>query len=128
MRDRIDELSVTAAGLQPLTDLASVDALLSESRQRPTVLFKHSPTCGISAHVHHDLMPLASDPQLDADWYVISVRAHRDVSDYVAERTGITHESPQVIVLRDGKPAWNASLFDITAAALREQVGGGARA
>ena len=115
MRDRIDELSVTAAGLQPLTDLAAVDALLSESRQRPTVLFKHSPTCGISAHVHHDLMPLASDPQLDADWYVISVRAHRDVSDAIAARLKVWHASPQVIVLRNGAVMWHGSHFGVSA-------------
>ena len=47
-----------------------LDALLSESRQRPMVLFKHSPTCGISAHVYHNLMPLVRDEKLDANWYL----------------------------------------------------------
>jgi bacillithiol system protein YtxJ len=114
MRDRIDELPGTAAGLQPLTDVAAVDALLSESRQRPTVLFKHSPTCGISAHVHHNLMPLVRDAQLDADWYLISVRAHRDVSDAIADRLKVWHASPQVIVVRNGEVVWHGSHFSIS--------------
>ena len=78
MRDRIDELPGSERSLQPLTDIAALDALLSASSQRPVVLFKHSPTCGISAHVHHNLMPLVRDEKLDADWYLISVRAHRE--------------------------------------------------
>ena len=113
MRDRIDELSRTD-GLQPLTDLAAVDALLGESRQRPTVLFKHSPTCGISAHVHHNLMPIIRDAQLDADWYLVSVRAHRDVSDSIAHRLKVWHASPQVIVLRNGGVVWHGSHFGIS--------------
>ena len=114
MRDRIDELPETTAGFQPLTDVAALDALLSESRQRPTVLFKHSPTCGISAHVHHDLMPLVRDAQLNADWYLISVRAHRDVSDAVAARLKVWHASPQVIVLCNGAVMWHGSHFGVS--------------
>ena len=116
MTDRNDELATTiaAAGLRPLTELTELDALLNESRQRPTVLFKHSPTCGISAHVHHNLMPLVRDEQLDADWYVISVRAHRDVSDAIADRLKVWHASPQVIVLRNGAVVWHGSHFGIS--------------
>ena len=114
MRDRIDELPGTAVGLQPLTDVAALDALLNESRQRPTVLFKHSPMCGISAHVHHNLMPLVRDAKLDADWYLISVRAHRDVSDSIADRLKVWHASPQVIVVRNGNVMWHGSHFSIS--------------
>ena len=113
MRNRIDELSRTD-GLQPLTDLAAVDALLGESRQRQAVLFKHSPTCGISAHVYSNLMPLISDAELDADWYLISVRAHRDVSNAIADRLKVWHASPQVIVVRNGEVVWHGSHFGIS--------------
>jgi bacillithiol system protein YtxJ len=115
MRNRIDELPAAAAGFQPLTDVAAFDSLLSESGQRPTVLFKHSPTCGISAHVHHNLMALVRDENLDADWYVISVRTHRDVSDAIAARLKVWHASPQVIVLRDGAVIWHGSHFGVSA-------------
>jgi bacillithiol system protein YtxJ len=114
MRDRIDELPATAAGFQPLTGVAEVEALIGDSRQRPIVLFKHSPTCGISAHVHHNLMALVGDENLKADWYVISVRAHRDVSDAIAARLKVWHASPQVIVLRDGAVIWHGSHFGVS--------------
>jgi bacillithiol system protein YtxJ len=114
MGDGIDVLPEAAAGLQLLSDLAAAEALLSERRPRAIVLFKHSPTCGISAHVHYNLMPLVRNLELDADWYLISVRAHRDVSDAIAERLQVWHASPQVIVLRDGAVKWHGSHFGIT--------------
>lgn len=115
MRDRTDELPGTAVGFQPLTEVSAVDALLSERRQRPIVLFKHSATCGISAHVHHNLVPLVSDAQLSADWYLVSVRVHRDVSDAIADRLKVWHASPQVIVLRNGAVVWHGSHFGVSA-------------
>jgi bacillithiol system protein YtxJ len=117
MRNRTDELPARA-GLQSLTDVAAFDALLSESRRRPIVLFKHSPTCGISAHVHHNLMALVDDENLEADWYVISVRAHRQVSDAIAARLKVWHASPQVIVLRDGAVIWHGSHFGVSASSV----------
>ena len=109
-------------GLQLLSDLATADALLSESRSRAIVLFKHSATCGISAHVHHDLMPLVGDPELDADWYLIPVRAHRDVSDAIANRLKVWHASPQVIVLRNGAVKWHGSHFGISERSVRRAL------
>ncbi len=120
MSDRIDEskTAVAAAGLRPLTDLTAVDELLSESSQRPIILFKHSPTCGISAHVYEDLMPLVRDPEQAVDWYLISVVAHRDISQEIATRLKVRHASPQVIVLRHGGVIWHGSHFSISARAV----------
>ena len=115
MRDRIDQLPGTAGSLQPLTDVAQIDTLLSASPQRAVVLFKHSPTCGISAHVYYNLMPVVRDTQLDANWYLISVRAHRDVSDAIADRLKVWHASPQVIVVRNGAVVWHGSHFGVSA-------------
>ncbi len=40
----------------------------------------------------------------------------------VATRTGVRHESPQVIVLRDGVAVWAADHRDIAAAELEEAL------
>jgi bacillithiol system protein YtxJ len=122
MRDRIDELPGTAGSLQPLTDVGQIDTLLSASSQRPVLLFKHSPTCGISAHVYYNLMPLVREENLNANWFLISVRAHRDVSDLVAERLKVRHASPQVIVLRNGEVVWHGSHFGISERSVRRAL------
>ena len=49
---------------------------------------------------------------------MITVQTHRPVSDAAAERLGLRHETPQAILLRDGKMVWNASHFRITATEL----------
>ena len=54
----------------------------------------------------------------NAAYKVITVQSHRNVSDTAARRFGIRHETPQAILLRDGRPVWNASHFSITADAL----------
>ncbi len=45
-----------------------------------------------------------------------------DLKRAVAERTGVAHESPQVIVVRDGRVAWSAAHFAITAGAVAQAV------
>ncbi len=94
----------------PVTDLHELDALWEASLQAPVLLFKHDPYCGISAHAHAEL----SD--LDGPIPTIDVAHDREIAKAVTERTGIRHESPQVILLRDGEPVWSASHFAITAA------------
>ena len=46
---------------------------------------------------------------------ILEVQSAREVSRELANLTGVRHETPQVIVLRDGKAVWNASHFDVTA-------------
>lgn len=124
MRDRIDELPASARGLQPLTDVAQIDTVLSASSHRPLALFKHSPTCGISAHVNYNLIPLVRDETLDANWFVISVRAHRDVSNAIADRLKVRHASPQLIVVRNGEVVWHGSHFGISEQSVRRALAG----
>ena len=53
---------------------------------------------------------------------ILEVQSARDVSREFANRTGIRHETPQVIILRDGKAVWNASHFDVRAADVMKAV------
>ena len=45
---------------------------------------------------------------------ILEVQSAREISRELANLTGVRHETPQVIVLRDGKAVWNASHFDVT--------------
>ena len=87
-----------------------LDQLFIRSRNEPVVLFKHSDSCSISYNVFQDLR------SANAEINVVVVQTARGVSDSVAERTGIRHQSPQAIVLMDGKAVYHASHYDITAA------------
>jgi bacillithiol system protein YtxJ len=53
---------------------------------------------------------------------LVLVIENREVSNAIASRLGIQHESPQAIVLKDGKPTWNASHWSITTDAMSRAV------
>ena len=102
--------------LTQLSDLDMLEAAIAESVDRPVLLFKHSRTCGISCEALDELHSHLERGAADAGYKMITVQSHRRVSDSVTERLGIRHETPQAIVLRHGRPVWNASHFRITAA------------
>ena len=86
------------------------------------VLYKHSPTCGASLLAFKEVRRFAAGhPAMPV--YMIDVIEGADLAAQAAERLGVTHESPQVIVLDHGTPVWNASHRRVTAAALAKQVG-----
>ena len=96
----------------PITALDEFERLREQSAEAPVLIFKHDTTCSISAAAHRQLS------QVDGDIPLIDVGRERGLSLEVARRTGVRHESPQVIVLRDGAAAWSASHYDITAEAV----------
>ena len=108
--------------LTHLYDLKALEAAIEESRVRPVLLFKHSRTCGISCEAFDELYTHLDQASSSAAYKVITVQSHRHISDEAAARLGVRHETPQAILLRDGKPVWKASHFRITAATLSQAL------
>jgi monothiol bacilliredoxin len=100
--------------LHPISHIDELDDAIAESRERPVLLFKHSRTCGISCEALDELHAHAVDFKGLAAYKVITVQSHRHVSNEAAARLGIRHETPQAILLRDGRAVWTASHFRIT--------------
>ncbi len=90
------------------------------------MLFKHSLTCPISSAALRQYQSfLDHRPEGDAAVYaLVEIQNARDVSDEIARRTGIRHESPQALVLRGGEVAWHASHWSIKVDALTSAVEG----
>ncbi|MDP2053673.1 MAG: bacillithiol system redox-active protein YtxJ [Acidobacteriota bacterium] len=105
----------------PLHTLSTTDELeraLAQSSERPAVIFKHSPTCGISAQAFESISEWLTGKVLDADFYVVPVQASRALSTHLSQRFGIRHESPQVMVIDHGEVAWHGSHFRATATSI----------
>lgn len=94
---------------------AALENLLTDSTKKPVIVFKHSNACSISARAYREM------EKLD-DVNILEVQSARAISNEVADLTGVRHETPQVIVLRDGKAVWNASHFDVVAADVMKAV------
>jgi bacillithiol system protein YtxJ len=99
-----------------ITDKKAIDELVAQSKERPVVIFKHSLTCPISAAAY-DQMEV-----FDSSVALVEVQRARELSNEIETRLGLPHESPQVLVLRNGQVVWSASHFKITSDAVAEAV------
>ena len=100
----------------PVEDAAALERLLARSHEGPVLLFKHSSTCPISARAYREMRAVKSPVS------IVVVQQSRELSREVAARTGVPHESPQALVLRNGRAVWSASHFEVTADAVEQAM------
>lgn len=98
---------------QQLSDFLQAD--------EPAWIFKHSTTCPISAGAY-DQFRRYLDAHDDVPAGVIIVQQNRDLSQKVAEQTGVRHESPQALLVKDGNVLFHASHGSITVNSLENAV------
>lgn len=101
--------------LTPISGIDELEHMLAESRMRPVLLFKHSYTCGVSAEALDEVRAHIEEHTSGVRYAMVTVQTHRDVSNAIAARLGVRHETPQAILVRDGRAVWNASHFRVTA-------------
>ena len=94
---------------------AALEHLLIDSIEKPVIVFKHSNACSISARAYREMEKIDGVN-------IVEVQSARAVSNEFAALTGVRHETPQVVILRDGKAVWDASHFDVVAAAVMKAV------
>ena len=108
--------------LTHLQHLEDLDALLEESSNRPLLLFKHSLSCGTSYEALDELIDHLNEDRLPARYAMITVQTHRELSTAVAKRLGVRHETPQALLIREGRVVWSASHFRVTGGALESAI------
>lgn len=104
--------------LRTLSTTAELDLALEQSSVRPVVIFKHSPTCGISAQAFESISDWLAAAAPAADFFVLPVRTSRALSTELAQKFGIRHESPQALVIDQGEVVWHGSHFRATAGSI----------
>ncbi len=105
------------ATIRTLTDPVQLDALLAAGR--PVWLFKHSLTCGVSARAWRQFEAFAAGrPEAGALFAKVEIQRARELSRAIAERTGVRHQSPQVLLLSGGAAVWHESHGRISERAL----------
>jgi hypothetical protein len=138
--------------LRLLEHIDEFHQLLAESQSRPVLLFKHSYTCGVSLEALDELVahlndrgpkgslaletgsapqlydsapqPHASAPRHDCppQYAMVTVQTHRAVSNAIAQKLGVRHETPQALLVKNGRVVWSASHFRVTAAAVDDAI------
>ena len=96
-----------------------ISLISSNSQAKDSIaLFKHSTRCSISS---------LAKRRLESDWgklnpeipiYLIDLIQYRELSDFIASNLAINHQSPQVILLVNGKPKYNTSHLSISSTSI----------
>ena len=112
---------VSKVGWRQLTDLGQLNEIIAESADKPVIIFKHSTRCSVSRMVlkqfenefdlHEKITP-----------YFLDLLEHRDISNEIASRFVVFHQSPQLIVIKDGNAIFNDSHGSIDAGKLEQFI------
>jgi bacillithiol system protein YtxJ len=93
-----------------ITNVTALDDFVAQLEGAPGVLFKHSNSCGVSSRAYGEMSKLPHPIGL------VVVQNARAVSDEIEKRWRVSHETPQVLIVRESSVLWNASHFQVKAA------------
>lgn len=106
-----------------LTTANQLENIQAESQSQPVIIFKHSTRCSISK---------ATLDRLERKWnkeelplvkpYFLDLLSYREISNRIAETFQIEHESPQVLIIYNGKAVYDKSHFEIDFASIKNAV------
>lgn len=103
----------------PLTDVSQLDEIVENSKDKTIGIFKHSTRCSISRFA---LKQFENEYDLEEKvaLYFLDLLNHRDVSNEIANRFQVVHQSPQLILIKNGVAVYNASHSEIQAEVLEK--------
>lgn len=113
--------SVSKVNWIPLQLMGQLDELTAHSNEKPVLIFKHSTRCSISRFA---LKQFENEFELhdSIDAYFLDLITYREISNAIATRFGVQHQSPQLLLIKNGKAIYNASHSDIDAGELKKIV------
>jgi bacillithiol system protein YtxJ len=103
-----------------LDKMEQFDEIDEISKTKPVVLFKHSTRCSISRMALKQFDTAFNYPEEKIEWYLLDLLNHRDLSNEIASRYNVVHQSPQIVVIRNGKAVFNESHDSIAAEDLKQ--------
>jgi bacillithiol system protein YtxJ len=116
-----EKQSVSKVGWRQLTDLGQLNEIIDLSTENPVLIFKHSTRCSISRMVLKQFEN-EFDLQDKVIPYYLDLLEFRNVSNEIASRFRVFHQSPQLIVIKDGIAIFNDSHGSIDAGKLEQFI------
>tara|TARA_R100000935_G_scaffold42231_1_gene63906 strand:- start:76 stop:471 length:396 start_codon:yes stop_codon:yes gene_type:complete len=117
--DKVEKESVPWIQLETIEMLEQLEA---ESFNQPVAILKHSTSCGISRMVLRQFESEYNLEQGSVKLYFLDLLRFRDISNRIAAKFNIPHESPQLIIIKDGKAVQDTSHSNINVDFLREAI------
>lgn len=102
---------------------SQIEELKQLSYEKPVLIFKHSTRCSVSSmSLDRLLRNWKTDDQKKIMPYFLDLISNRPLSNQIEVEFGIPHESPQVIIVKEGKAIYDNSHFGISYQEIMEQV------
>ncbi|MFM9004519.1 MAG: bacillithiol system redox-active protein YtxJ [Flavobacteriales bacterium] len=105
---------------KPLESLAQLDDVIQQSHATPQVIFKHSTRCIISKMVLAQFEEGLDSIPSHVNLLFLDLLNHRDISNAIASQLSIHHESPQVVIVKNGMAVFHESHHSIDATTIAE--------
>lgn len=106
-----------------LKDSAQLESLRNESKNQPVLIFKHSTRCSIS---HTALTRLErtwkEEEMTSVKTYFLDLISYREISNRIENLFDVEHQSPQILLIKDGEAVFHRSHFDIEFASIKNAV------
>lgn len=118
-KEQKEEKSIPWIALSSLDQLEEIE---KNSLGKPQIIFKHSTTCGISRMVMNMFNSSYDLSAQQADLYYLDLHSYREVSNEVGYRFQVLHQSPQLLVIKNGTTVAHASHNAITAVEFQQFV------
>ena len=99
---------------------AQIDNIIEQSKVKPQVIFKHSTRCSISAMAKGRLERSAAPA--NTDFYFLDLIKHRHLSNKVSADFSVFHESPQILLIKNGECVYDESHGSISMDEIKDQV------
>ena len=105
-----------------ITQESDVQNIIEKSVSKPQIIYKHSVTCGISAHAEDKMINNSHLLTGNADFNYLDLLRFRSISNLIAQELRVTHRSPQIIVVKDKKVVHTTSHHAIEPAAIAKYL------
>ena len=97
----------------PLQNESQLEALLEDSKIKLQMIYKHSTSCGISSMVKRQLEQSLGALDMQASVYYLDLLSYRSVSNQVAKQFQVLHQSPQLILIKNGVVVAHDAHYDL---------------
>ena len=121
-KSKTENTSTAYIDWQLLNTAEGIEAIKEKSTEKPQVIFKHSTRCSISSMAKRRLERNWNIDESKVDIYYLDLIAYRSISNLVSGDFGVTHQSPQILIIKNKEAVFHTSHNDISVEVIEENI------
>lgn len=121
-KSKTENTSTAYIDWQLLNTAEGIEAIKEKSTEKPQVIFKHSTRCSISSMAKRRLERNWNIDESKVDIYYLDLIAYRSISNLVSSDFGVTHQSPQILIIKNKEAVFHTSHNDISVEVIEENI------